>query len=104
MATKKGSSIKWLSIHVLVYTLTMFIGFGIYLLFTEVRADDLYEKYIIFTVLNGVLHWGTDFLTSKGTTYFYKKENMYGFFGTVGLDQLIHASTLLLTYNYLFIK
>ncbi len=104
MATKKGSSILWLSIHVLTYTFCFGGVFGFYLLWSESMSDKSVMEINTFIILNGILHWVTDFLTSKLTSYFYKKENMYGFFSIVGLDQLIHATTILLTYNYLFIK
>ncbi len=85
MATKKSSDLYWLSCHVTVYTITFMLFFG-----------------PIFALMNGVLHFVTDFITSRLTTHFYKKENMQMFFTTIGFDQAIHASTLILTYVWLF--
>lgn len=91
MATNKSKSLAWLTLHVLAYatvTTLCWIPLG-------------GELYIISIFLvTFVTHWITDFITSKITTYFYLKNNMFGFFSTIGFDQLIHASTLLLTYNY----
>jgi hypothetical protein len=95
MATKKSKSLYWLTLHVLVYSGVTTIGW-ILLFGTEITT--------VFSVLGltFITHWATDFCTSKLTTYFYTKERYFEFFGVIGMDQLIHTSTLLLTYGYLF--
>lgn len=95
MATNKSKSLYWLTIHVLCYTTVTtlcWIYFNI----------DLKVILSIWLVTFST-HWLTDFTTSKFTTYFYLKNNMFGFFSIIGLDQLIHAITLLITYDY-FVK
>jgi hypothetical protein len=93
MATNKSKSLYWLTLHVLTYatvTTLCWIQF------------DLNPRLIGWVwLVTFVTHWITDFITSKLTTYFYLKNNMYWFFGIVGIDQLIHSITLLMTYNYL---
>lgn len=79
MAINKSSNVKWLSIHILVYSLPLFY-FG-----------------WKFALLNGAMHWITDFCTSRATTYLWKKEERHWFFVVIGLDQAIHMSCLFLT-------
>jgi hypothetical protein len=100
MATNKSTSLKWLTYHVLTYTMVLAFSMSAFMYFTSDNAGDTIMTVWLFTIINGVLHWGTDFLTSKGTTHFYKQENWFGFFSLIGLDQLIHTVTLLLTFNY----
>lgn len=55
-----------------------------------------------FAIINGLLHLPVDFTSSKLTKYFYfKKKNEYMFFTTIGIDQAVHFTILLLTYIYL---
>lgn len=56
---------------------------------------------VMFGIINGILHFVVDYLSSKATTYFYSKENYYGFFTIIGLDQAIHLTLLLLTFHLL---
>jgi hypothetical protein len=95
MGVKKSSSIKWLSYHVLVYSLGTTLLWGVFYC-----GFDLILLTLIFSI-TFVTHWITDFFTSKWTTKLWKEERVRYFFKVIGLDQLIHATTLLLTYNYL---
>lgn len=91
MADRKGKSIFWLTVHVLVYAAVL----------TAAAFVVLSPPWAItFVVINFVLHWITDFTTSKYTSYFYQNKNNYGFFSTIGFDQFIHSITLMLTYAY----
>jgi len=93
MANNKGKSIKWLSFHVFTYSLLTTMGWAA---FTQ-NPEDLFMVFLItFST-----HWVTDFFTSKATGYFYLKQEWRNFFNVVGLDQLIHLTTLMLTYNYI---
>jgi hypothetical protein len=83
MGTNKSSSVKWLSIHCLVYSLPLLV-FGWQ-----------------FALFNGVAHWMVDGVTSKITKRLYEKSNFYGFFSVIGMDQAIHMTVLLLSANYL---
>ena len=80
MAVNKSKSIKWLSIHIAVYS-SVFLIFG-------------WE----YALVNGALHFATDFVTSRITSYFWKKEQRHWFFVTIGVDQAIHMTSLVLTY------
>lgn len=50
-----------------------------------------------FFVVNGIAHWITDWCSSRLGGYFYKKENLYMFWNTIGFDQLAHGAVLLYT-------
>jgi hypothetical protein len=89
MALNKSTSVKWLSLHVLTYS-TIILIFVFFLL--------PWKTALIFAVVNAVLHWITDFFTSKLTTA-YKDDRRY-FFLIIGLDQFIHAATLIFTLDY----
>lgn len=80
MAQNKSSSLTWLTIHLVVYTIPLLI-FG-----------------PMFALVNGLAHWITDFFSSKATSYLYKKNLNHWFFVVIGFDQAIHISTLILTY------
>lgn len=79
MALGKSSSVKWLSFHVGVYSLPWLI-FG--------------WKY---AVVNGCLHWLTDFWSSKATSSLWKREKRHWFFVVIGADQAVHLTCLLST-------
>jgi len=50
-----------------------------------------------FVIVNGVLHFGTDYFTSRATSKLYAKQDWHNFFVVVGFDQLIHQTTLAAT-------
>lgn len=56
----------------------------------------------IFILVNGILHFITDWFTSRITHYFY--QFTWGekkFWVTIGLDQFIHTATLIISAYYL---
>jgi hypothetical protein len=89
MAQQKRISIKWLSIHVGVYSLVLFI-FSFFLL-------DL-TTCLKFVGVNAVLHWITDFFTSKLSSKFSDRPRI--FYPVIGFDQLIHIATLVYTFEF----
>lgn len=52
---------------------------------------------LVFAIVNGALHWCTDYCTSRWTAKLWAKKDVHNFFVVVGLDQLIHQLTLALT-------
>jgi len=54
-----------------------------------------------FAIINGILHFPIDYLSSQLTTYFYNKDNDSMFFNVIGVDQAIHLTILILSYSFL---
>ncbi|MEM9326987.1 MAG: DUF3307 domain-containing protein [Bacteroidota bacterium] len=90
MAVYKSWSLKWLTIHVIVYTAVVTV-FGLF-----VFDLALLWKYAL---LNGGIHWVVDFFTSKVVSRYKEKPRL--FFVFIGFDQLLHILSLLWTY-YLY--
>ncbi len=86
MATSKAHSLKWLSLHALVYGMIM-TAFAIILIG--------FDNGLIFGLVNMILHFITDFFTSKVMVKYLKRPRI--FFPLLGIDQMIHMITLHLT-------
>ena len=91
MATNKSSNNLALMSHVLVYTAVMFCG-------TLVLSNSL---FILWAIVNGVLHFCVDYVTSRITKKLWTENKVHDFFVMIGLDQLIHAMTLILTLSWI---
>ena len=76
MAKNKSKSFKWLSIHVIVYSL-IFLYFGWQ-----------------FALINCIADFITDAVSSRITSRLYKAGEIHWFFVIIGLDQALHISTL----------
>lgn len=83
MAKNKSSNWWALLFHVCVYSI-FFIALG-----------------WKFAVINGVLHFIVDAITSRITKRLWAKQQVHWFFVIIGFDQLIHYTCLLLTFNWL---
>lgn len=56
---------------------------------------------LLFAAVNGALHWITDYFTSRASSKRYAKQDWHNFFVVIGLDQLIHQTTLAATMVWL---
>lgn len=83
MAKGKSKSNYWLGFHILVYSLCL-IPFGWQ-----------------FALINGMTHFGVDWVTSRMTSRLWQKGDVHNFFVVIGLDQAIHLTTLIFTWNIL---
>lgn len=92
MATNKSKSNVALGAHVGVYTCGM-------ALFALIAFGPMSMAAVWFTLINGGLHFLTDFCTSRMTSYLWQKKDVHNFFVVIGFDQLIHATTLIVTIN-----
>jgi hypothetical protein len=90
MAMNKSTSNKWLASHVGVYTLT----FVIFAVLSPIIT-------LTWVLVNGVLHFATDYVTSRITSRLWKEERVHDFFVVIGLDQALHFTAMLLTYYWL---
>lgn len=90
---RNKSKNNWaLATHVLVYTMCLYAAapfiFGII---------GKMHLVLMWVLLNGALHFVTDYFTSRWTSKLYAKQDWHNFFVVVGLDQLIHQCTLAVT-------
>ena len=88
MALGKSQHLKWLGIHVLAYTSTLF-AFSVFIF--------SFKTAVLYTLINGALHGITDFFTSKLAAKYNETPRI--FFPILGMDQLIHTVTLYTTYQ-----
>ena len=100
MADNKNKSTYALTIHVLTYMTVMLLSQEA-LAVTSSNTFQVQKAVWTYVLINGVLHWMTDFITSQFTHHFAEKKEWYKFFSTVGLDQLIHQFCLISTIFYL---
>lgn len=93
MAVNKSKSWYWLTMHVLAYSvgLTMF----------AIPLFGLTSVLVMFIWINAVLHFVTDAVTSRITSYFWKNEQRHWFFVTIGFDQVIHYACLFGSFSWL---
>ena len=96
MAQNKSRDNEALLVHVLVYTICLCFGAaGAFLLTGNHLA------VMAWIGLNFALHFATDWVTSRWTSKLWAAQRWHDFFVAVGLDQLIHYVTLLLTARLL---
>lgn len=79
MAVNKSTSFKWLTSHVLAYS-SFLLMFG-----------------PLYAIVNGIAHFITDAISSRLTSYFWKKQDRHNFFVIIGLDQALHLIVLIAT-------
>lgn len=106
MASGKSNNLLKLGTHIVTYTFVLFFGtFFLILVNHSVTLKLLAE----FAIISGILHFSIDFFTSKVTSW-QRKNNMmgsdslpnFGFFSTIGFDQLLHSICLFWIYSLLF--
>lgn len=96
MAQKKSNSLKWLLIHCLMY------GAVSYTCLSYLVWDlTLFLNYCVFLTLTHIV---IDFVTSKLTRHYWSIGKRHEFFSIIGLDQLLHQITILLTCKYFLIS
>lgn len=93
MAENKSSSIKYLSLHVGIYT----VGLGI-IAYALHRPDYRILPYpVLWVIVNSVAHWVVDFVTSRLSASAYKDGEIKRFWSIIGLDQWLHHSILIVS-------
>ena len=96
MARYKSKSFYWLTIHVLAYTSALVLGSLILYFVLDIKLVNV----SVFILVNAVLHWLTDSITSRLAAKFKEKSDKL-YYCTLGFDQFIHAACLISTYEYL---
>jgi len=99
MAQNKSKNNYPLFVHVCTYSAILFI-----VLLPIASSSDL----ILFSLLNGLLHFIIDFFTSRLSSKLYREGKLgsstipnFGFFSVIGLDQLLHYICLFTTFGIL---
>jgi hypothetical protein len=86
-ASNKSRRLDALTYHVMTYTAVMAVVSVA--LFGAIGSP--------YAAVNGILHFATDYFTSRWTAKLYARQDWHNFFVVVGLDQLIHQLTLAAT-------
>ena len=94
MSINKSKSVPVLLTHTGVYSVVIFL-FTIFLL--ELGIKELF----IFAGITFIAHTLTDYVTSKLNANLWKENKIHWFFVSVGFDQFLHFTQLLLTFYYL---
>lgn len=91
-ASNKSKKNDALAAHVIVYTAVLAVA-------SALLFDGQVGRFVL---LNGSLHFATDWCTSRWSSRLYAKQDWHNFFVVIGFDQLIHQFTLALTMLYFF--
>lgn len=89
-AENKSSKFSYMFFHCIIYTsamTTFFIPF--------INLRELYPVFLIFLTLF-ISHIIVDSISSRLTTIFYKYKTWYLFFATIGFDQFLHTSVIII--------
>ena len=97
MAKNKSKKLSYLLEHVLVYTMVFTMTSLIYF-FNNLEIFKVWK----FIAITFIFHGLTDYITSKITSYYYKKEKRHDFFVTIRADQVLHYLQLIITYNLIW--
>ena len=94
---KKSSSNKFLFYHVAVYSGIWFLALCGHP-YTDVNTNGI----LIFTFVTFVLHFCTDYVTSRIGKPFWANQDFHNGFVVIGFDQLLHYIQLLTCWYLLF--
>ena len=100
VAENKSKSNVVLARHVLGYS-WVFISFAFLdvCIFNDSSFTGI--QWMQFITTNALLHFVTDYFTSRMTTKAYQAGDMKRFWNIIGIDQCIHTVCLYLTYRAL---
>lgn len=95
MANNKSKSNVALGFHVATYTSII----GIFVAAANLLPPN--HLFLWFLVITFILHFATDYITSRRTSQLYVEQRWREFFNTIGFDQVLHYFALFLTYKVL---
>jgi len=102
MGDNKNSSSFWMLMHVFCYSGITLIGWSLLSIFTGLDISLI--NLLISFLLVFATHYITDYFSSKITHKFANEKKWYGFFTTIGFDQVLHYTQLFLIYNYIILN
>lgn len=105
---KEKSSNSWqLTRHVFSYTLCFFVAFALFAAYQNhighlsASSFGLTPTICFFFPITFVCHWATDYVTSRVNAMLWRDKRVHLFFVSIGFDQFLHFSQLLLTIHFL---
>jgi hypothetical protein len=101
MARNKSRDWMALTLHVGIYSIVMTLTFGIATVALGLVVPFFLYSLATFQVVTFVTHWVTDYFSSKATHLLRERGDYHNMFVVIGLDQLIHYYTLILTMLWL---
>lgn len=91
-AENKSKNIKALTYHVATYSTVWLFASWIY-------TNNIMFA-ICFTITTFLIHWLTDFLTSKEVSKRFANNDYHNGFVMIGFDQVLHYTQLIITFHY----
>ena len=106
MVDTKSSSLTMLGGHGIIYLLGTLLGAVALCAWYPALRNDINSGGILcgFATVNAVAHLVIDFFTSKVNKQFYSEDKMWQMFTTIGFDQFLHISILIITAFWLLAR
>ena len=102
MATKKSTSNYYLGMHVTVYSITTILAWWLMFLIVGIHVTFLMYMFAGLSIF--VMHFITDYISSRITGKYYKAQKNHEFFVTIGFDQWLHYIQIFIVFNYIILK
>lgn len=96
MAVNKSKSNKALLLHTSTYSVLMLIGVAIML-----PVEIMGIGAVKFAAITLIVHTVQDYITSRVNSKLWADKKVHWFFVSIGFDQLLHYTQLILTYYWL---
>lgn len=90
-AVGKATSKLWLTKHVGAYSLIWFVA-------AFVILNSVHLAFI-YALITFILHWCTDYITSKESRKFFDRDDFHNGFVVIGFDQFLHIIQLWFTFK-----
>jgi hypothetical protein len=98
IATTKSSNnislLKHVGIYASVFALTSTLDITVFSVLWDNWKTASIDRHIAFIIINVVLHFVTDYFTSRASTQAYKAGDLHRFWCIIGFDQMLHSTTL----------
>jgi hypothetical protein len=100
IAVNKWHDNKALWMHVLLYTLALFLFSWAFLIPYDGAA---FLCYLGWAIVNGLVHFVIDYSISKDRQEYWVERNFQMYFIFFGVDQMLHYAILAVTYPILIL-